>query len=89
MTILNGSSNGSRGIALGAAVTLGLAALTGVISWTFAAVVANSSGVERLRTQQEEQVRHRDWQDRSLDELDKRVRTIELWQYNVKAKGQP
>lgn len=73
--------NGSRSAVLGMAAALGIATVTGVVGWTFANVVGAASALEHLKARQESLVEHNAWIDKQLDEANKRLRDLEMWQY--------
>jgi hypothetical protein len=76
--VSDSSPNGFRTVTLALVVGIGIAAVTGIVSWTFATVYVDSKTIERILTRQDDVLLHDTLQDRQINELDDRLRNLEM-----------
>jgi hypothetical protein len=65
--------NGNNTLIMGVGAALGIAALTGIIGWTFAHVVDLSTATEHISTMQHSMTEHDTLQDKWIDELNRKM----------------
>jgi uncharacterized protein HemX len=65
--------NGDKSYLMGVAAALGIAAITGIIGWTFGHVVDLSTAIEHTSTAQQGMAEHNVQQDKWIDELNKKM----------------
>ncbi len=70
------------GILIGSVATIGAATIIGVTSWMFTHVTQNSETIQKILARQEVVIERLAVHEKTMEELEKRIRDLEKFQYN-------